>query len=262
MTHIGHAEASVHPQEVSSPCFPGRRRVSQISHLEGTAVTQASAAPACVNSPSQTTWHAVNLGHVACMVGLGSVLGVRHHVAGERSGGDVPRMPFGVAGVAARCGQPGAGTNARRGAAVGAWLSPVRRAGNVPSLASDEVRRPDRSCNAAWALDVRAVAISPSRHGARACAFALAPATSTRVQSVGIAGAWLGPELGACGGAFPVGQVSAQALADGVLAGGAHACVGGLLRGHAHPECEEGGGGRRCVDHGCDVPNLRPGVGG
>lgn len=56
--------------------------------------------------------------------------------------------------------------------------------------------------------------------------------------------------------------VSAQALADGVLAGGAHACVGGLLREHAHPECEEGGGGRRCVDHGCDVPNLRPGVGG
>ena len=196
------------------------------------------------------------------MVGLGSVLGVWHHVAGERSGGDVPRMPFGVAGVAARCGQPGAGTNARRGAAVGAWVSPVRRAGNVPSPASDEVRRPDRSGTAAWALDVRSLAISTSRHGARTCALPLASATSTRVQSVGIAGAWLGLELGACGGAFLVGQGSPPTLADGVLAGGAHACVGSLLRGHAHPECEEGGGGRRCVDHGCDVPNLRPGAGG
>jgi hypothetical protein len=111
-------------------------------------------------------------------------------------------------------------------------------------------------------LDVRSLAISTSRHGACACALPLAPATSTRVQSVGIAGVWLGLQLGACGGAFLVGQGSPPTLADGVLAGGAHACVGGVLRGHAHPECEEGGGGRRCVDHGCDVPNLRSGFGG
>ena len=72
------------------------------------------------------------------MVGLGSVL--RHHVVGKRSGRDLSRMPFGVARVAPRCGQPGFGAIAHRGSTLGLGIPLVRRAGHLANPAPNEVR--------------------------------------------------------------------------------------------------------------------------
>lgn len=133
------------------------------------------------------------------MVGLGAVLGLRHLVAGKRSGRDLSWMPFGVARVAPRCGQSGAGEIAGGRVSLGLGFPLVHRSGHLPSLAPNEVRWLGRPCQVAWALDGRDLATPTPRHGACACAFALAQAASAGVQPRGIAGAWLVPHVGVFG---------------------------------------------------------------
>ena len=83
-----------------------------------------------------------------------------------------------------------------------------------------------------------------SRDDFGSCAFALAPANSARVQSVGIVGARLGFRVGASYGDFHAGQGSPSAFLDRIVSGGTNARVGGILRGQFHHRSEKGGVGR------------------
>lgn len=172
------------------------------------------------------------------------------------------RVPSGVACAASEPQQLGAGATSSWGPTACVGISLVCRTGNVPNLASHEIRWAGRPWEATWTLDGCSLAAPSSRHGFGSCAFALASANSSRVQSVGIVGAGLGFRVGASDGDFHAGQGSPSALLDWVVSGGTHARVGGILRGQFHLISEKGGVGRRRVDNRRDIQDMRPGIGG